>query len=112
MGNPPWEDDKVIVSGASWRVGGCGAAIVKVTGIGVAGAVWLEEMLIWPAYVPGPRLPGLAETLRLAGVWFADAATVSQLPPVVIDADASSALGTLLKTETVCEGGCGTAEVL
>jgi len=74
-----------MLAGAALKVGA--AVTVKVTGT-VFGEFEAPEELIEtvPLYVPAAKLPGLTETVTLPGVVPLPVA-VSQLPPLVVDAE-------------------------
>jgi hypothetical protein len=59
-----------------------------------------------------PVSPDITETVRVSGVCVEDCVTESHGLPEAVAAVAITGLVMLLKTETVCDGGCGWADVL
>src|SRR5215831_4987866 len=67
-----------------------------------------ELSVIWPVYVPGPKLPPFAVTVRVAGVVALVGVTVNQLDPWLTETvEAKVTAPPTLVTEMVCGLGAG-----
>ena len=64
-----------------------------------------EETTIDPRYVPTARVPGLAETVSVAGVVPLVGFTVSHDPPLAVDGVAVKLTAVVLLTARPCEAG-------
>ena len=64
-----------------------------------------EETTIDPVYVPTARVPGLAETVSVAGVVPLVGFNVSHDPPLVVDGAAVKLTAVVLLTARLCEAG-------
>jgi hypothetical protein len=64
-----------------------------------------DETATEPVYVPMPRVPGLAVTVKVAGVVLLVGFTVSQDPPLLVLAVAVKLTGVVLLTARLWEAG-------